>query len=295
MADDHQDLSLRIAEEWERAKRTLKYENRYFNDRVNNVLGSIFLGIEKCVSYSRQSAISEIPPNDPDYSIFRARCFDSKEKAYVAMESPEKELGPPPAEVSTAGRMNSVGIPVFYGATSRRLAVSETRPPIGCYVAVARFKTINTISLLNVEHLSSEIYDIISSMGEDEELIQLSDFLSELNEEMTQTISPKNESMQYIVTQAIAEYASNYTSLNIHGLIYDSSRTNKIIQNAKNGGKIEKNIAIFNKFSLIGSDRTSAEEDNSQTPMLQLHDDPPTAYAITGADFSTDPIIDDDD
>ena len=129
MEDGHQDLSLQIAEEWNQAKQSLKYENRYFNERIKDALGTIFEGIEKCVELDSQSAILEISPDNPDYSIFRARCFDSKEKAEKASENPEKQFGAPPPEVSTAGRMNAVGIPVFYGATSRRLAVSETRPP----------------------------------------------------------------------------------------------------------------------------------------------------------------------
>ena len=168
-------------------------------------------------------------------------------------------------------------------------------PPIGCHVVVAQFKIINTIRLLNVERLSSTIHDILSSIDENEDLIKLSDFLSEFNEEMTQIISPENESIQYIVTQVISEYASLYTNLKIHGLIYDSSQASKISKTIKNGDKIEKNIAIFNKFSSIRSDKTSAEENNSQTPVLRLHDDPPIVYAITGADFSTDPKLNETD
>lgn len=295
MEDGHQDLSPQIAEEWNQAKQSLKYENRYFNERIKGALSTIFEGIEKCVELDSQSAILEIAPDNPNYSIFRARCFDSKEKAENALENSEKQFGAPPPEVSTAGRMNAVGIPVFYGATSQRLAVSETRPPIGCHVVVAQFKIIDTIRLLDIECLSSTIRDILSSIEESDDLIKLSDFLSEFNEEMTQIISPENESIQYIVTQVISEYASLYTNLEIHGLIYDSSQASKISKTIKNGDKIEKNIAIFNKFSSIRSDRTSAEENNSQTPMLRLHDDTPIVYAITGADFSTDPKLNDTD
>lgn len=49
--------------------------------------------------------------------------------------------------------MNARGISVFYGATSRKNAISEVRPPVGSYVAVAEFTLLRTVRLLDLSSL----------------------------------------------------------------------------------------------------------------------------------------------
>ncbi|MGK0707007.1 RES family NAD+ phosphorylase [Yokenella regensburgei] len=66
---------------------------------------------------------------------------------------PESSFGLPPPELTPSGRMNARGISVFYGATSRKNAISEVRPPVGSYVAVAEFTLLRTVRLLDLSSL----------------------------------------------------------------------------------------------------------------------------------------------
>lgn len=279
MADARQEMSPQLGDEWELAKWSLKFESRYFNNDIKNVLDVLCNGVKRCIDYDMQSAVTEVGRDNPDFQIFRARCFDSEEDAEEAVNHVEKALAPPSAKISKEGRMNVAGIPVFYGATSRRLALAETRPPVGCHVVVAQFEVIESFRLLDIERLSSLTEDLVISLDEDSQTIYLADLINKFCKEMTQTISPKEKSLEYIITQAISEYFSNISGIDIHGLLYDSS------QAIRETRKYEKNIMLFNKFSIIGG------INDGYPSKLSFHKNPAVRYAVTGAGFSTDPDV----
>jgi RES domain len=51
--------------------------------------------------------------------------------------------------------MNARGIAVFYGATHAKVALAETRPPVGSRVLVGRFEITRPLKLLDDEALRS--------------------------------------------------------------------------------------------------------------------------------------------
>ena len=272
-----------LGDEWDLAKGSLKFESRYFNNDIKNVLDVLCNGIEKCLNYDATSIVVEVYRGNPDFKIFRARCFDSEEDAEKAKGNVEKMLAPPPARISRSGRMNVAGIPVFYGATTRRLALAETRPPVGCHVVVAQFEVIESFRLLDIERLNSLSEDLVNSVFEDDESTYLADLINKFCKEITRTVSPKEASLEYIITQAISEYFSSISNINVHGLLYDSC------QAIRETRKYEKNIMLFNKFSVI--DGVS----DGYPSKLSFHERPAVRYAVTGAGFSTDPDVNDGD
>ena len=269
MADARQEMSSQLGDEWDLAKNSLKFDNRYFNSEIRNFLDTVFNEVEKCLEHDMDSIITEIDQDSPDYQVFRARCFDSKEDSKTAIEN--DELGPPPAQMSAAGRLNVAGIPVFYGATNSQLALAETRPSVGCYVVVAQFEVIEPIRLLDIERLGSISEEIVNATESSDELMYLADFLHEFCKEITKTVSPKEKSLEYIATQAISEYLSIIGSIDVHGLLYDSSQAIK-------RHEYDKNIMLFNKYSDINK---------TSDGLLRLSKEPPVIHTIKGISFST--------
>ena len=276
MADAREEMFPQLGDEWDLAKDSLKFSNRYFNNDIREFLDTIFGGIKIFMDYSRHRIITEIDQNSPSFKVFRARCFDSKEDSQKAIKN--NELGPPPPEMSKAGRLNVAGIPVFYGATSPRLALAETRPSVGSYVVVVQFEVLRQFKLLDIEGLGSIFHSATEYFDLDDEIMQLAVFLNEFSSEITKTVSPKEESLEYIVTQAISEYLSEVSNMDIHGIIYDSSQATK---KDKDGNRDERNIMLFGKFSNIYG--TS----NDFPSILHMSKSPPITHVVTGADFST--------
>ena len=275
MADARGEMVPQLDDEWDLAKRSLKSDSRYFNNNIRDSLDTIFSGVEMFIDYDKQSIIKEFDQDSSNFQVFRARCFDSKEESKIAIEN--NELGPPPAEISTAGRMNVAGIPVFYGATSSRLARAEARPSVGSYVVVAQFEVLKKIKLLDVEGLRSIFLSATRYFDLEDEVMQLAAFLDGFGSEITKTVSPKEEPLEYLVTQAISEYLAEVSNIDVNGLIYDSSQA---IEEDKNNGKYEKNIMLFNKFSNLN------ESSSDFPPILRMRANSPAAYRVTGADFS---------
>lgn len=102
------------------------------------------------------------PKSKQIHSLFRARVHSSSESLQQTLSSPEKELGPPPANIASAGRMNARGISVFYGALDQHTAISEVRPHVGSYVVVGKFDLVKPLTLINL----SALQEIVKSRSE---------------------------------------------------------------------------------------------------------------------------------
>lgn len=148
-----------------------------------------------------------------------ARVFQSLEKLEEALKRPDFHLGPPPANLASAGRMNALGLAVFYGATHADVAIAEGRPPVASHVLVGRFEVIRPLKLLDVE----------------------ASFLAHLRKQITLPVMPDDEPLEYLVRQAIADYLANLAGPVVDGLVYRSIQHDK--------GK--NNIVLFHKAARV--------------------------------------------
>jgi hypothetical protein len=230
-----------LQEEWRWFQRSLKTEARLFNSTAEAVLKSIFEGIDKHATFKGKKVIVKAGPGKKISALYRARVFQSDEKLKAALERPDRELGPPPAAVAMAGRMNSRGIAVFYGATAADVALAETRPPVGSRVLVGRFELTRDLKLLDVEALRS-IY-VKGSVFDPDWLSQLqkAKFLKSLSQRITMPVMPEDETLEYLVTQAIADYLANQHALDLDGIIYPSVQD----------GKKKRNVVLFHKAARV--------------------------------------------
>ena len=127
-------------ENWHYFENNLRTEARFFSTAAEETLADIFTGLPELRSPSGEPVIVEAGPDTELTSLFRARVFQAETTLEEALKRPDLHMGPPPASLAKAGRMNAHGIPVFYGATDPGVATSEVRPPVGSRVIVGRIR-----------------------------------------------------------------------------------------------------------------------------------------------------------
>ena len=123
------------------------------------------------------------------------------------------------------GRMNAPGIPVFYGATDMDTCVTEVRPPVGSYVVAARFEMLRTLRLLDLDalewvYVKEGYFDPEFTNRRSKAL-----FLQWLAKEISRPVMPRDEAVEYLATQAMAEYLANRPEQRLDGIVFRSSQT----------------------------------------------------------------------
>lgn len=229
-------------EEWHRFRQSLLTEARLFNSEAETILEHIFDGIEAYGKRHGKQVIVDAGPGQTIKSFFRARVFHSDEKLQAAIARPDIELGPPPSRYAMAGRMNAHGIGVFYGATHRGVAMAEIRPPVGSRVLLGRFEIIRPLRLLDVGAMGAvQARGSIFDPNFVKELERAA-FLGTLSGRITQPVMPDDETSEYLVTQAIADYLATRADLALDGILYPS---------VQQSGKLKRNVVLFHKSSRV--------------------------------------------
>lgn len=133
--------------------------------------------------------------------------------------------------------MNARGISVFYGANKPEVALAEVRPPVGCWVGVARFEIIRPIKLLDLQALKG-----VAAEGSlfDPAFATLANrlaFLRKLSERIVRPVMPDDEAFDYLPTQAVADYLATEAANPVDGIVFPSVQ-------ADDGGL---NVVLFHK------------------------------------------------
>ena len=209
-------------EEWDSFERSLKTEARFFSRGAADHLAAIFAGIDQMRTHDDQPLVIDVGPGTALSAVYRARVFQSDEELRAALCRPDARLGSPPTTSALAGRMNAQGISVFYGANYAHAAVAEVRAPVGSQVAVARFAIIRPLRLLDL----TAVGDVgVGGSVFDVELagrMEHASFLRSLSHQITRPVMPDDEPLEYLVTQAIADFLATEASVSIDGIIYPS-------------------------------------------------------------------------
>lgn len=153
------------------------------------------------------------------------------------------DLGPPPTEKVTAGRMNPVGIPYLYLAFDEKTALAETRAKYRTRATVSSWTPTRELNVIDLVHFPSSP-SVFSEKRHEHEMVQ---FLYAFTEEISQQIDPDgSEHIEYVPTQVVSEYfaqAFKYSgNKRVDGLIYRSS--------VAPGGK---NLVVFPKADARGT------------------------------------------
>jgi hypothetical protein len=170
-----------------------------------------------------------------------ARVFQADKKLEEAIGRPDLHLGPPPAIVASAGRMNARGISVFYGANDPNVVIAEVRPPVGSQVAVARFEIVRPLRLLDLTALNE--VRIKGSIFDPQfaDRLEHAMFLRSLCQRITKPVMPDDEAFDYLPTQAVADFLATEAKIPLDGIIFPS------VQAAGNA----LNIVLFHKAARV--------------------------------------------
>ncbi|MDD5585346.1 MAG: RES family NAD+ phosphorylase [Alphaproteobacteria bacterium] len=224
--------------DWAAFERDIKKETRYFNKAAEAILEKVFEELTDLQTRDGQKVIISAGLGAEISSFYRARIFQSDEELEEAIKRPDIEIGPPPFKQAMAGRMNAYGISVFYGATTPEVALAEVRPPVGSRVIVGRFDLVRPIRLLNIDALRSVYVD--GSIFDAGYIYRLerAKFLEYLSQKIVMPVMPNDEPIDYLVTQAIADYLA---TKELDGVIYPSAQ-------ASDG---KKNVVLFHHAARV--------------------------------------------
>ena len=207
---------------WIQFEKSIKTTARFFNPEACEILTNMFHDIDSYgPSFGR--VVVDAGPGMELRVFYRARVFQVEALLREAMAHPERELGPPPSRIACSGRMNPAGIAVFYGATDARVALSEVQPPVGSKVLIARFQVLRHLRLLDIEALERVAEDAGSVFDPDYiRRVERADFLRSLSNRMSRPVMPNDRELDYLPTQAIADFLANANHPRLDGILYPS-------------------------------------------------------------------------
>jgi len=210
-------------DKWREYSHRIKHKRRFFDEDAKQLLAEI-------IGAPGTTAALELPcfligPQDPITLLHRARRASGEGKTLEIKNDAVKQLGPPPSGSASAGRMNAQGISVFYAALSKETALAEIRPSVGGVVAVASFSIDRQLRLLDLSRLGEVPYGSIFDPEYDDRVSRLS-FLEGFHHLIARPIQPNHEPLEYLPTQAVAEYVVNI--LDFDGILYASSQSGAV-------------------------------------------------------------------
>lgn len=225
-SDAHYEQKEPDSKDWEEAwlqfEKLIGSEERFFSARASGKLRDLFDSVDGMRTQEGDSPVIAAGPGTDVTRLYRARVFDSQEQLEEAMRSPSSLLGPPPGMFAKAGRMNASGISVFYGATKRTTAMAEVRPPVGSHVAVACFRILRTIQLLDLAALGRlEEQGSIFDPGFADRLSRMV-FLRKLSTRLSQPVMPSSEETEFLPTQVISDFLATECKTSLDGILYPS-------------------------------------------------------------------------
>ena len=245
---------------WTEFENRLKTEARYFSRSAQATLAEIFANLPDLKTSKGLPVLVNVGPKTEIEFLHRARVFAGEdEQLEEALKFPWKHLGPPPASVASAGRMNARGISVFYGAIESSTALAEVRPPVGSQVVVAKFAITHPLRLLDVAALES-----VTTQGSifDPKFLrelQRAKFMEILSARISRPVMPNAEALEYLATQAVADYLA--TEANLDGIIFPSVQV----------GHTSSNVVLFHYASRVAE--INLPEGTDISIGMEQHDD----------------------
>ncbi|SDU58469.1 RES family NAD+ phosphorylase [Pseudomonas mandelii] len=215
-------MPINVESAWVNFKSGMMHGNRYFNEDAKKFLKWLFKDIDR---KSFQKTAGFVQTLQSGKSIYRARLCKSSQDLEEIMAKPMTALAAPPKDKASAGRMNSVGVPAFYGAFARATCVAELRPPVGGRVISGRFKLTRPARLLNFKTLESAYLGPNPSFFEPnyQEKTARREALRMLHQKISTPVLP-GEEREYLITQVIAEYLATQHAPRFDGVIFSSAQ-----------------------------------------------------------------------
>lgn len=202
---------------WAEFRRSIVHEQRFFNDAAKSLLNEIFDGIHRQHDTGRRYPVVLIEPGSAQARLFRARIADDGATRKEIVGDPGRHLGPPPTRKRRPGRMNPSGICAFYAGYDLSTCISELRPRVGSIVASAEFEIIRPIVALDMTRFAREPKEPNLFAKDHVKRMAQWRFMQTFMHEIAEPISPDDEHLDYVPTQAVAEYLLRHHRFRLNG------------------------------------------------------------------------------
>lgn len=239
------------SELWDNFCESVLHDQRFFNAEAKSLVSEIFEEIQFQRDYEKQPPVYVIEPGTKYGTFYRARIANDSSNRKEISADVSNQLGAPPKRLRRAGRMNPAGIACFYGAYDMTTCVAELRPTVGDVIVGATFKLCRPIHVLDTTRFNAPIKP--QSLFSEKYLDRKDqwEFMSNFRHMIAQPISRKDEYLDYIPTQAVAEYLLNHHKFKRDG---KTVRIEAIIfQSAQN--PTGKNIALLGEAAFVRQDK----------------------------------------
>jgi len=256
---------------WQNFQRSLMFESRFFNPDAERALNDIFHGMQQLRDANGRGPVYLIEPGTPEAHFFRARVANEYEDFRRIEANLARELGPPPERLRKAGRLNPAGISAFYGAFDLATCIAELRPSVGGKVISAGFKLEREICVLDMTRFVDKPRAVNHFASGARRRARQWVFMETFMEEIARPVSPGTEHLEYLPTQAVAEFLNKRFQLSFAGrrrhidaVIFKSAQRPE-----------GKNIVLLGDAALVGPAKGSAKAKIARTleAVEQAHDD----------------------
>ena len=264
----HQGASFYLNDQvWERFCQSVLHSQRFFNADAKALIAQLFENVDSQRNNQKQSPIYEIRPGDQQSAFYRARVVAGQDQAKKFSSDPSGQLGVPPERLRRANRMNPAGIACFYGAFEIDTCIAEIRPPVGGVVAAGRFELTRPVFVLDMTKFEAPIRPMsIFEKAYFEKLKQWA-FMQNFMEKIAKPVLPSDEHLDYIPTQAVAEYLQHHFQIKrgvktekIEGVIFQSAQmppsTNIVLFGG--AGQLPKNVRRTPELTTLQSEAFDA-------------------------------------
>lgn len=202
---------------WNEFCKSIQHGQRFFNDRAKEFLEEIFDGIHLQRASQRSNPVFEIMPGSPESRIFRVRTVDNVEERKLIAQDIPRHMGPPPSRLRRPGRMNPSGIVAFYAAFDYETCIAEMRPSVGSIIVGAQFDITQPLWVLDTTRFAGPFKEPNLFSKDHVKRTAQWRFMQRFMHEIAQPISRSDEHLDYIPTQAVAEYLLNHHQFHMGG------------------------------------------------------------------------------
>jgi len=177
---------------WDKFKTSLRNFNRFHNDHFNlELLRDLLKDAEVCIAFDKKR------------KFYRARV--SKSSGYKP-----KEMGAPPNDLASPGRVNSKGQSCLYLCTDKMTTVKEIRASAFDYVTIAPFKLTRDVTVLNLSSITHTSPFSLDSNDEKDRYIEYlinEKILHAIEKDLAKPMSRLDSELDYLPTQYFSDFA----------------------------------------------------------------------------------------
>lgn len=302
-ADMHNAALEEPARLWRDFRRSLLHGQRFFNTDARDLLVEIFQNVHQQRDHLKKGPVHMIAPGEPQSRFFRARVANDSELRERIQANPAGELGPPPERKRRAGRLNPAGVIGFYAAFDLETCVAELRPTVGSVITAAEFAITAPICVLDTTLFEAKpkAPDLYAKNAQ--QRAAQWQFMQSFMLEIAQPISPGDEHLDYLPTQAVAEYLNKHHRFTFAG----AERTIDAVIYRSAQHPDGKNIVLLGEAAVVGDapgalPETDEDEDDwpsvtfatKRRPQARIIpvEDSLVKQRVSGASFPTAPFFD---